>query len=116
MKRSGISGFEVLKKNPYIDGGAGRRQTALSSGYNGLAAAVRERMAQALIAPKLASGGSAAVTAAGRAIWVRNCGERLPIRGGRRYNGKAAGLAAPYLNDRRVSMRGGAGFRPAFIS
>jgi hypothetical protein len=49
------------------------------------------------------------------AIWVRNYGERLPIRGGHWYGGADAGLAALSLNDRRVSSSSDVGFRPAFI-
>jgi hypothetical protein len=98
-----------------IVGTDGWQKTALSSGYNGLTAAVRQRMAQALIAPKLASGDSAVVTAAKGAIWVRNYGERLSLRGGDWNDGAGAGLAALHLYDRRVYSSSSVGFRPAFI-
>jgi hypothetical protein len=72
-------------------------------------------MAQALIAPKLTSGGSV-ISAAKGAIWARNYGERLPIRGGDWLSGAFAGLAALYLDYRRVHSYGSVGFRPAFIA
>jgi hypothetical protein len=100
----------------HIGGNTGWQQTALSAGYNGLTAAVRQRMAQALIAPKLASGDSAVVTAASGGIWVRNYGERLPLRGGAWDSGASAGLAALYLDYRRVFSGGSVGCRPAFIA
>ena len=99
----------------HIAGVDGWQKTALSTGYNGLAAAVRQRMAQALIAPKLASTDSAVVAAARGAIWVRNYGERLPFRGGAWGSGADAGLAALYLYVRRSSVSSGLGCRPAFI-
>ncbi|MDR0582882.1 MAG: hypothetical protein LBG57_00820 [Treponema sp.] len=99
----------------YIGGVDGWQKTALSSGYNGLAAAVRQRMAQALIAPKLASGDSAVIAAAKGAIWVRNYGERLPVRGGDWFTGAPAGLAALLLVERRSTVVNSLGCRPAFI-
>jgi hypothetical protein len=48
-------------------------------------------------------------------IWVRNYGERLPIRGGNWTNGAYAGLAALHLNDRRSYVYYYIGCRPAFI-
>jgi hypothetical protein len=73
-------------------------------------------MAQALIAPKLASGDSAAATAANGGIWVRNYGERVPLRGGAWSGGSDAGLAALLLYDRRVLSYATVGFRPAFAA
>jgi hypothetical protein len=99
----------------HIGGDSGWQGTGLSSGYNGLAVAVRQRMAQALIAPKLVSGDSAVVTAAKGAIWVRNYGTRLPRRGGGWSDGASAGLAALSLYDRRSSVYSALGCRPAFI-
>jgi formylglycine-generating enzyme required for sulfatase activity len=98
----------------HISGASGWQGTGLSSGYNGLTAAVRQRMAQALIAPKLLSGDSAVATAANGAIWVRNYGERFPIRGGPWASGADDGLAALHLNVRRVYSDNSVGFRPAF--
>jgi hypothetical protein len=99
----------------HISGASGWQGVGLSSGYNGLAAAVRQRMAQALIAPKLASGDSAVATTAKGAIWVRNYGERLPLRGGRWYDGASAGLGALNLDYRRSYSHNNFGCRPAFI-
>jgi hypothetical protein len=48
-------------------------------------------------------------------IWVRNYGERLPLRGAYWDNGADAGLAALHLTDRRVVSYSAVGFRPAFI-
>ena len=47
-------------------------------------------------------------------IWVRNYGERLPIRGGNWLNGSNAGLAALYLGYARSNVSSNLGFRPAF--
>ena len=99
----------------HIGGADGWQKTALSNGYNGLAAAVRQRMAQALIAPKLASGDSAVIAAAKGAIWVRNYGTRLPLRGGGWSAGVSAGLAALILYERRSYVTTNVGCRPAFI-
>lgn len=49
-------------------------------------------------------------------IYVRNYGERLPIRGGYWSNGASAGLFALYLNDPRSYSFSLLGFRPAFVS
>ncbi|MDR1216008.1 MAG: formylglycine-generating enzyme family protein [Treponema sp.] len=97
----------------YIGGETGWQQTGISTGYNGLTLAVRQRMAQALIAPKIVSTGSVLVAAKG-GIQCRNYGERVPIRGGSWDNGAIAGLGALYLYNRRVYSGGVVGFRPAF--
>ena len=47
-------------------------------------------------------------------IWVRNYGERLPIRGGSWGNGSGAGLAALDLGYARSNSSTNVGFRPAF--
>jgi hypothetical protein len=99
----------------HIAGASGWQGTGLSSGYNGLAATIRQRMAQALIAPKLLSGDSTVATAANGAIWVRNYGTRLPLRGGAWNYGAYAGLAALDLNHRRPDVSGHIGCRPAFV-
>ena len=49
-------------------------------------------------------------------IYMRNFGERLPLRGGNWGYGAEAGLAALNLNDSRVITFTGIGFRPAFAS
>jgi hypothetical protein len=96
----------------HISGEGGWRQIALSSGYAGLTLAIRQRMAQALIAPKVAAADTA-IGASG-AIWARNYGTRFPFRGGSWDYGASAGLAALYLVARRVASYDVVGFRPAF--
>ena len=49
------------------------------------------------------------------AIWVRNYGERIPLRGGNWDNASLAGLAALYLSTRRSYSNWGVGCRPAFV-
>lgn len=49
------------------------------------------------------------------AIWMRNYGERLPLRGGYWTNGSGAGLFALNLLDERSISSSHVGFRPAFI-
>jgi hypothetical protein len=99
----------------HIAGAAGWQGTGLSAGYAGIAAATRQLMAQAGIAPKLLSGDATPIGLNG-GIWVRNYGERVPFRGGDWYNGATAGLGALFLNARRSHSNGDVGFRPAFIS
>ena len=48
-------------------------------------------------------------------IYLRNYGERLPLRGGNWGLGAAAGLRALYLNDPRTHAYGSIGARPAFV-
>ena len=47
-------------------------------------------------------------------MYIRNYGERLPLRGGGWNLGSNAGLAALYLHYARSGVRGSLGFRPAF--
>lgn len=47
-------------------------------------------------------------------IYMRNFGERLPVRGGNWVSGASAGLAALHLGDSRVHTGTHLGFRPAF--
>ena len=58
---------------------------------------------------------SASETTVKGAIYVRNYGTRLPLRGGNWYNGSDAGLGALYLNSSRASASNNLGFRPAFF-
>jgi len=97
-----------------ITGETGWQQMALSAGYAGLTLAVRQRMAQALIAPKVATA-DPAIVAKGY-VGIRNYGERLPFRGGPWSYGATAGLAALALNNRRSYSYYNVGFRPAFIA
>ncbi|MCY1520795.1 hypothetical protein D9M68_555870 [compost metagenome] len=48
-------------------------------------------------------------------IYLRNYGERLPIRGGNWYHGAAAGVRALDLNSPRSGVGGSVGARPAFV-
>jgi hypothetical protein len=48
-------------------------------------------------------------------VWVRNYGDRLPIRGGYWYYGACAGLGALDLSNRRSYSYNVIGCRPAFI-
>ncbi|MDR1904044.1 MAG: formylglycine-generating enzyme family protein [Treponema sp.] len=91
------------------------KDAGLSTGFGNLTAAIRQRMMQAGIAPKSASGDSAGSTLQG-GLWVRNYGERVPIRGGGWSNGGNAGLGALSLFSRRSYSSSYVGFRPAFIS
>ena len=47
-------------------------------------------------------------------IWMRNAGERLPIRGGAWGDAAAAGLSALSLSNERSGSHSSIGFRPAF--
>jgi hypothetical protein len=88
---------------------------AVSTGFDGLTDAVKKKMAQLLIAPKLTSSGSAIFSDIKGGIWVRNYGTRLPLRGGAWSVGSSAGLASLYLDDRRSRVGNDLGLRPAFI-
>lgn len=48
-------------------------------------------------------------------FYMRNEGERLPLRGGARYNAGAAGVFALNLRYERSHSRSTVGFRPAFV-
>lgn len=48
-------------------------------------------------------------------IYVRNYGERLPVRGGNWNYGAVAGVRALVLNDARSLVDSGIGARPAFV-
>lgn len=50
------------------------------------------------------------------ALWVRNYGNRFPLRGGSWYGGSYAGLGALILRIRRSSSSSSVGFRPAFFA
>jgi hypothetical protein len=78
-----------------------------TAGYNALAASIRQKMMQALIAP-----GTGFAPKGG--FWGRNYGERLPVRGGNWTGGSAAGVAALNLDARRSFAPSDIGFRVAF--
>lgn len=48
-------------------------------------------------------------------LWMRNLGERLPIRGGGWGTGADAGAFSVHLDNPRSYANGGVGFRPAFV-
>ena len=49
-------------------------------------------------------------------LYMRNAGERLPIRGGNWSNGGNAGLCAIILTNARTHSSAAIGFRPAFLA
>ncbi|MDR2484455.1 MAG: hypothetical protein LBD55_03570 [Treponema sp.] len=98
-----------------ITGEAGWRSTAAAAYFDTLPLADRQRAAQLLLAPRLASGADLLFPAAKGGVWARNYGTRFMLRGGYYGNGASAGLAACSLNTLRTSLSAGAGFRPAFI-
>jgi hypothetical protein len=98
----------------HIGGATGWKSMGISTGYNNIALAKRQLMAQAGIAPKLLSTDTAPIDLKG-GIWVRNYGERLPFRGGDWGYGAAAGLAGLVLDFRRSYVSHYIGCRPAFI-
>ncbi|GIU12892.1 SUMF1/EgtB/PvdO family nonheme iron enzyme [Shewanella sp. MBTL60-007] len=58
---------------------------------------------------------SASPTTVAGAIYVRNYGDRFPLRGGGWSYGSYAGLGMLYLNYSRSSANSSIGFRPAFF-
>jgi hypothetical protein len=91
------------------------KSLALSTGYDGLSAAVRQQAAQLLIAPKLTSSGDPIFADIKGGIWARNYGTRFPLRGGPWGSSGVAGLGALTLDSRRALVSSAVGFRPAFI-
>lgn len=57
----------------------------------------------------------AATGLGGDGLWVRNYGERLPLRGGSWSNGTRAGVFALDLGNPRSLVNSYVGFRPAFV-
>jgi hypothetical protein len=100
--------FDYAYKSPW-------NSMAVSTGFDGLTDAVKKKMAQLLIAPKLASSGSPIFSDIKGGVWARNYGVRFPLRGGDWPNASAAGLGALSLANRRAIMSSTLGLRPAFI-
>ncbi len=98
----------------HISGESGARSVTMSAGYDALPLATRQLMMRLMIAHKI-NGAAALPFAAKGAVYVRNYGERLPIRGGSWYYGADAGVAALNLYTRRVFVSSNIGFRPAFM-
>lgn len=71
-------------------------------------------MLQAAIAPITLAGGSYSQNPKG-ALYIRNYGERFPLRGGNWSDGACAGLFYLYLRYARSYVYGNIGFRPAFV-
>ncbi|MCL6262171.1 SUMF1/EgtB/PvdO family nonheme iron enzyme [Craterilacuibacter sp. RT1T] len=58
----------------------------------------------------------AATGLGGDQLYLRNYGERLPVRGGDWYYAAAAGVFALYCNNPRTTATSSVGFRPAFVA
>jgi len=97
-----------------IGGDTGWRTVALTTGYDGLALATRQKMMQAMVAAKLTQATAAPYSANGY-ISCRNYGERIPIRGGVWDFGSLVGVAALLLYYLRSIAYDVIGFRPAFL-
>lgn len=82
-----------------------------TKGYEKLSIGTQMMMRRLLIDPSALS----VVSAITDSVYVRNYGERLPLRGGNWTNGASAGLGYLHLNYRRSISYGSVGFRPAFI-
>jgi hypothetical protein len=87
----------------------------VSAGFAGLSDATKKKLAQLLIAPKLASSGNAIFFDIKGGVWVRNYGTRFPLRGGRWIGASVAGLGALDLDNLRAIVHNAVGLRPAFI-
>lgn len=82
-----------------------------SDSYKALSVEVRERMARIMIDPAPRS----VLSDMSGGLYVRNYGERLPLRGGNWDSGASAGLAGLDLGNRRSYVSYSIGLRPAFI-
>lgn len=71
-------------------------------------------MLQAAIAPITLSGGTYSQDPKGY-LYIRNYGERFPLRGGYWSNGAGAGLVYLNLGNARSITASNVGFRPAFV-
>jgi hypothetical protein len=89
------------------------KSLTVASGYDGLSADIRQKMAQLLIAPKVASSGDPLFADIRGGIWARNYGTRFPLRGGTSSDTSSAGLGALNLYYRRANLNNNVGLRPA---
>jgi hypothetical protein len=87
----------------------------VSAGFAGLPEATKKKLAQLLIAPKMASSGNAIFSDIKGGVWAQNYGTRFPLRGGSWGSGADARLAFLGLDDRRAAVPSSFGLRPAFI-
>jgi len=99
----------------YLSGEGGWRGMAELAAYDSIALATRQRMLQALIAPKISSAGAVPFSTVHGIFYVRNYGERVPVRGGAWSDAAGSGLSALYLGNRRSLVGSGLGGRPAFV-
>ena len=87
-----------------------------SDSYKALPADVRALFARLLIDPVATPIFAETSVGGDNDLYVRNYGERLPVRGGSWGAGAHAGVAALYLAVRRSFVYSGIGCRPAFIN
>jgi hypothetical protein len=99
----------------HISGAAGWQTMAVSTTFDGLQLTDRQRAAQLLLSPRLASGSDLLFPATKGAIWCRNYGTRFPLRGAYWGNGVSAGVGSLALINRRAAVYDFVGLRPAFI-
>jgi hypothetical protein len=88
---------------------------AVDAGFDGLTDAVKKKMGQLLLAPKLGSTEDLIFDDIKGGIYVRNYGTRFPLRGGYWGLVAGAGLGGLDLNTVRSYVASSVGFRPAFI-
>lgn len=85
--------------------------------FDALAAATRNALMAALIAPRLTgAGASPFTTPANGTLYANTSGGRLPLRGGFWSSGSNAGLGALILYYLRSGVVASFGFRPAFVA
>ena len=99
----------------HISGEGGWRSIGVSTNFDNLPLADRQRAAQLLIAPRIASGSDLLFPVVKGAVWARNYGTRFMLRGGDYGDGSSAGLGACTLTNLRAGVYSNVGFRPAFI-
>jgi hypothetical protein len=99
----------------HISGVAGWRTMGVSTTFDNLPLADRQRATQLLIAPRLASGADLLFSEVKGAVWCRNYGTRFPLRGACWGSGVSAGVGALYVNNLRAYVTGSVGLRPAFV-
>ena len=88
---------------------------AMTAEYDALDLVVRQRMLKVGIAPKIVGAGINPWSPKGT-LFMRNCGERLPLCGGSWSDTSLAGLACLYLLYLRSGVGGGIGSRSCYIA
>ncbi len=103
----------------YMAAENGWRSMTYKSTYDSMELALRQKLAALMIAPKVSKDGALIFATSGEeakgGVYVRNYGERFPIRGGVWSDGAIAGVACLNLASRRAFSYSNIGFRPAFI-